>query len=374
MSIELGIYTLFFTVYGIIASVYVMNGYRLQRKKEEAEQQRKDKISPDAITVIIPFRNEAHRISGLLDSVNNLQRLPHKFLFVDDHSDDQTAALIEERLSDLIPFEVLRMNGAEAGKKAAIRAASEKVETKYTLTWDADIRLEANYFEQISELAEADMYVLPAILKPSNALQSIYELDVVLANAVNTGLAGMYRPIFASGANLLYATDSFKKYDSYDAHRNVSSGDDTFLLRDFTKAGAEVHLHTSPELAIITETPQSFGEYIGQRLRWVSKTKALNDSLNTSTAWIQLLLSVGFFAMLLLPIFNQNWLELWWLIGGKIVLDMFFFYPYFKRIRRISTWWWIPIYEIWFPFYSLLIALLIPFYKPKWKGRTVKIK
>jgi hypothetical protein len=44
---------------------------------------------------------------------------------------------------------------------------------------------------------------------------------------------------------------------------------------------------------------------------------------------------------------------------------------YFNRINRMTTWLFIPVYELLFPFYSLLLLVLVPTYKPKWKGREI---
>lgn len=374
MSVELVAYGWFFVFYAIVASIFVTSGYRSQRRKEELTNSTDNCIKSEEITVIVPFRNEESRITGLLEAINQLTLLPSKILFVDDHSDDASLAVIESTLKPNVPYEIISLDGVLSGKKAAIRKAAGLVQTKFTLTWDADVQMAPDYFKRITELPEAEMYVLPTILKPNHPLQSIYELDVVLANAVNTGLAGLYRPIFASGANLLYATESFVTHDSYEHHQQVSSGDDTFLLRDFTKAKADVRMHTSPELAVFTETPQSFGEYIDQRLRWVSKTNALKDPLNSIVATMQLVLTCIFLSIVVVSIVQGNWLIVGWLISWKTLLDMLFFFSYFKRIGRLATWFWIPVYELWFPFYSVLIALLIPFYRPRWKGRKVTTK
>jgi hypothetical protein len=35
----------------------------------------------------------------------------------------------------------------------------------------------------------------------------------------------------------------------------------------------------------------------------------------------------------------------------------------------MTAWWIIPIYQLVFPFYNVLILILLPFFKPVWKGR-----
>jgi hypothetical protein len=54
-----------------------------------------------------------------------------------------------------------------------------------------------------------------------------------------------------------------------------------------------------------------------------------------------------------------------------VLIDMLLFQAYFSRLKRLGSWFLIPIYELLFPIYTLIIAVLLPFYKPKWKGREL---
>lgn len=352
--------------------IEVLWGYLRQRKKERMYEATSE-VRPDEITVLIPFRNEAQRIHQLLESIQNLNDFPAKIIFIDDHSTDDSVQLISTAMATCaVQSTVLSAEGS--GKKRALRTGAKDVKTRYTLTWDADISVAPDYFEKISHLGHADMYVFPAILEPANTAQYMYEFDVVLGNAFNAGISGWLRPIFASGANLLYNTEAFEKFDSINKHEHVTSGDDTFLLGDFVRNKADVRLHTSPDLAIRTETPQSFREYIDQRLRWVGKTSALKDDLNTRLAIQQFIFTIVFVGSLVLTCVTGNALVVALLIGGKTCVDFLVFTPYFIRLKRVKTLLFLPIAELWFPVFSIIIVVLMPFYRPKWKGRAVRTK
>lgn len=358
---------LYFNLVGLI----VYFGYLLQRNKEVSYEANPKGSNPDGITLLIPFRNERHRIAGLLSSINGLKTFPHKILFIDDRSEDGTGDFIRETLQQ-VPYEILTLTEGESGKKRALRAGMLCVKTEFTLTWDADLTVKPDYFERLALLAPADLYVLPVAFCPQSFAQKIYEMDVLLANAVNVGWSGWKRPIFASGANLLYRTAAFAEVDSYEQHKHIASGDDTFLLRDFVTQGKDVRVSTDLEHAITTETPQSFREYIDQRLRWVSKTQALHDPINSITAVGQAILALLFFALIIASIVLSDWNTCFVVLFGKCAADLLLFYPYFKRIGRLQSWMLIPLYELWFPFYSLLLLVLVPIYKPHWKGRKIQ--
>lgn len=369
----LGVILCFMITYLVVFGSIVLVGLRIQRNKEKIYEHQPE-IDPEEITVLIPFRNEEKRISNLLESIQNLKKLPAKFIFIDDHSTDDSVKLLKAFQEGMEKMEVISNPKMMPGKKRALREGAKSVKTIYTLTWDADIAVSEDYFEQVSKLNHAEMYVLPAILEPKNASQYIYEFDVILANAFNAGVSGWARPIFASGANLLYRTKTFEKLDTIAEHAHISSGDDTFLLRDFVRAKADVRLHTSPELAIRTETPQSFKEYIAQRLRWIGKTSALKDPLNSFVAVLQFLFTGGFFGLLMATIVLCQWENLIYLVSAKILVDLVLFFPYFKRLKRFKTLMFLPIAELWFPIYSIIIAVLMVFHKPDWKGRTISNK
>jgi cellulose synthase/poly-beta-1,6-N-acetylglucosamine synthase-like glycosyltransferase len=154
-------------------------------------------------------------------------------------------------------------------------------------------------------------------------------------------------------------------------HAHMPSGDDIYLLRDFREGRADVRLMTNPKLAIKTETPQSFREFIHQRLRWLAKTGDVKDNLSTSLAIIQAILTFAFVALLVAKGWSHEWKEFWTIFGIKTALDMLIFYPYFKRIQRPVSWLFIPIYEFLFPFYTLLILSMMYWFKPQWKGRRL---
>lgn len=360
---------IFFAFYLAFVGAIVLLGFFLNSKKVRAMASEK-KISASEITVLIPFRDEEERIHVLLKSIRNLNKFPKEIIFINDHSTDEGMNLIEKSLGN-IPHIIMKAPAESHGKKLALRFATKKCSTKYILTWDADIYFKPDYFEQIEELSEADMYILPAVLTAESAMEYLYEIDVVLANAVNTGIAGLKRPIMASGANLLYKREVFNEVDDLDSHGHMASGDDTYLLRDFRNDNKDVRVVSGLECAVYTETPRSFLEFIDQRLRWLGKMTDIKDRLGTFVALFQLILSLTFFGLMAVTLVYCDWNLFGIVLFGKIAADLILFLPFFTRMRRLRTWALIPVYELLFPIYSLLLLILMFTYKPKWKGRVI---
>ena len=364
---------IFFAIYTSSLFLILGMGLTFQWKKERTYLQKENKLKLAEITVLIPFRNEEKRITDLLESCLKSSVLPSKFLFIDDHSSDKSVSKIKATLRDF-PFEILTVPEGNFGKKKALRIGIEAVETPYFLTLDADVAFAKNYFEQFEKLSSADLYILPVVLISKRWFEHFFEVDLLLVNALNTGLSGLKRPIIASGANLLVRKTAFEQYDCYETHAHIPSGDDIYLLRDFRNAKADVRVCTIPTFQVTTETPQSFSEFIHQRLRWVAKTGNVRDHLSTFLALLQFFLTIGFFSCLIYFLLNSKFELALITFTLKVLVDLLLFLPFFYRFKRMKAWLLLPIYQLLFPFYNLLILVLIPFFKPIWKGRASGVK
>ena len=361
---------IYLSLYSIVIGGMIMIGFFLQLKKEK-QYYNSDTINLKDLVVLIPFRNEENRIGGLLKSIQKLSHFPHRFVFINDHSEDDGVKNITNALTG-IDYEILTLPEGVSGKKMALRYAMNNLNTNYVLTIDADVYFHTDFFYELGKLSEAEMYLRPAIMKAESAMEYLYEIDLALVNAANVGLAGWKRPIMASGANLFYNRQVFNTVDSIEEHVAVASGDDMYLLKDFRENRRDVRLVSDPKQAVFTETPQSFKEFIDQRLRWLGKTGDLKDHLSTSLALIQSALTLAFFTLILYFAINGYWNELLLLFLLKTGIDMLVFFPYMNRIHRLKTWLFIPIYELLFPLYTMIILALVYTYKPSWKGRKIK--
>jgi cellulose synthase/poly-beta-1,6-N-acetylglucosamine synthase-like glycosyltransferase len=332
------------------------------------------KISLDDITLIVPFRNEEKRINEILSSLINCNKLPKQILFVNDHSEDLSILKIEEKLHYLENVKVINLTNEMQGKKEAIRFGISQTKTKFILTMDADVSFEPAYFKQLENLAEADLYLLPAVMKAMNPVHHFFELDLLLMNALNTGLNGLYRPIVASGANLLFKRNSFLEFDRFESHKSIPSGDDIYLLRDFRKANCDIRLIAKIDFQVETETPQSLKDFFHQRIRWIAKTGNVKDQLSTALAIVQFIFIISFWTFEINLLVKKEFQNAFILLGIKTGIDMLFFFSYFKEFNRLTTWLFIPIYQLIFPIYNVFLLILLLFFKPIWKGRYAGIR
>ena len=362
----------------ICSSLYVIYlliirffGVIKQNKNEDYLAEIPEKLKLSDITVLIPFRNEAKRIEQLLICLNACTKLPANIVFIDDHSTDDSIKIIAQN-NTALNFKVLGMPDDLNGKKQAIRFGIAAFPSTYYLTMDADIVFALDYFQNLEDLPKVDMLILPVILKANSFFQRFFELDVLLINALNQGVAGLKSPIVASGANLLFKAATFHKVDSFKKHAHINSGDDVFLLNDFKKAGARVELISAMNHAVSTETPPSIKEYLQQRLRWFSKTGAVKDRDATILVVFQAIFTGLFFVGLMYFGIQANWNCFVEVIAFKLIIDTLFFWSFFQLQGRLITLILLPFYELILPFYSILIVALSSFKTVQWKGRIIK--
>jgi glycosyltransferase involved in cell wall biosynthesis len=325
-------------------------------------------INLKEITVIIPFRNEYKNLKNIIESINCQSRFPAQILFVNDHSTDGGEKQI---LGVKCDFSVLNLPENQKGKKQAIRYAISFVKTNYVLTLDADVELIVGYFSSLEKLSINDLFILPVVMKGDGLKRKFFELDYALSNAMNVSISGLKRPFLASGANLLFDRNQFLKYDSYDQHKMIASGDDIFLLNDFIRNKCSIQAVTDVECSVSTDAPFTLRDFIFQRLRWIGKGSKVGDQLSNSLAMIAAIVHVGFLIILIKQIALQEWDELLLLVILKILLEMVVYYPYFKNIERLKTWFILPFTTFIYPIYIVGLMVMIPFVNPKWKGRKL---
>ncbi len=359
------------TIYSIIYFVLFLTGRTgifLHSRKERTAFNSTSSITLREITLIIPFRNEEHRISPLLHALLRSNKLPRHIIFVNDHSTDGTAKIISSTLQP-IRFQIL--HAEQEGKKSAILTGVKHAATKYILTMDADVSFQENYFSLLERLKNADMHVLP-VRMTARGWKKIFEMDVYMVNSLNLIADGFSRPLAASGANLLFSTSSFREVSSYPSHAHLLSGDDQFLLADFNRVKKEIFLHSTAQLAVSTPAPASLKEFFSQRLRWIQKTPSVPDRLALKFGAVQLISTVFFLLLLVGTIIQADLLLFVLLLGIKCLLDALLVSPYFLRLEKQNLLSLLPVYELMLPVYTILLGFASLFVRPTWKGRKTK--
>jgi glycosyltransferase involved in cell wall biosynthesis len=347
--------------------VFLWGGWiRLQRKKSLVNQEKS--IGIENITVVIPFRNEEKRILPLLESIKKSEFLPQEIIFVDDHSEDQNHTLIEQirnRSIKLISLE------NEIGKKRAIERGVKEAKTDFILTLDADVHFTPSYFINLGNLTYLDLHILPVKQNSVSFLNRFVQQDVLFADLLNKSIAGWIRPIFCSGANLLFNKEAYLEVINGTSFFEIDSGDDVFLLREFQRKNKKINVQTDSNLEVQTELPKTFEESIHQRMRWLGKSFKVRDRLANILAQVQFvfaLLNIGFLISSVIFIPLKYTLLLIFL---KVLIELLFSFHYYQKSKQLGLWLTVPFYLLILPIINGMMLFAFLGFKPKWKGRLV---
>jgi len=115
--------------------------------------------------VITPAKNEAEHIAYILNSMSRQTHLPKQWIIVDDGSTDKTAELVSQFAQKFSWIKLVRLTTSSEermGGSKVVRAFEEGMKKldesdfDFVTKLDADLTLEENYFEKISDAFSHD--------------------------------------------------------------------------------------------------------------------------------------------------------------------------------------------------------------------------
>lgn len=329
------------------------------------------------VSVVIAVRNESANIPLLIESLRQ-QSYPAsscEWILVDDHSTDETYGLLL-REKDL-RMHTVRLDTGQKGKKAALSAGIRISRGEWIVTTDADCRLHPDwltYLVRFGESKHAEMVCgLVACEVEKKFLHEFQAMEIALLQVCGAGSLAQDFPLLNTGASLAFKKATWNEVSGYDSHRNISSGDDTFLMLDFSRFfPGRVRPQVSVESIVWTHPVDSWYSLFQQRLRWMSKTRhyrlgyihlsGLIISLSAMSYVGSFILCfaypsarVVFFLLFLLRVLPELYLlKLWKRNSGQnfslhIVLLMSFLYPFFMTVLMFAG----------------------PFMRLEWRGRDL---
>ncbi len=236
-----------------------------------------------AFSVLIAARNEAANLPALLADLAHQQFPAGQFevLVVDDHSTDDTAAVVTAFAArSVVTIRLLQlatMPGAGQGKKAALALALAHAQHAWVACTDADCRVGpqwlAAFTARLLQTPTLDFMSGPVALRPDGSVGA--QLQVVeFASLIGVGAASLAlgHPNMCNGANLAYRRAAWAEVGGFAAHQHVASGDDEFLLHAlWARRPGSAAFVKAPAAIVRTAAAPTVTAFIEQRVRWASK-------------------------------------------------------------------------------------------------------
>ena len=332
------------------------------------------------ISVIIPFRNEEHHLTKLLDHLHKqtLAKDQFEIILVDDHSEDASQEVIRNHPSEFPKLRVLSLNESQAGtgKKAALHHGVVNASGELIVTTDADCLPHFKWLETVAafyQVNDPDLILGPVFFAPlKNWFEKLQALDFLALIGTTAYSAGLGNPLMANAANMAFKKSTYLKLQPAFNALDHPSGDDVFLVHRF-KSDPDVKVeYLLAKNAVVTTYPEkTWASFWHQRVRWASKARRYKDSLTSFTGFIVFFANVTILApMVMLFFYPSRWELLLVPIGLKWFFDLTFLLPIMTFFRQLPLLIFFLPLQILYPFYITFTGIRSIVGTFNWKGRN----
>lgn len=143
-----------------------------------------------SVAIVIPARNEQHRIIPTLASATSAQ--VEEVVVVDDHSTDHTAQIARDHGARVVPAPELK--DGLIGKPAALQHGLQEVQAQWVLFLDADTRIDEGFVQAAVERAitnQCDFLSFAPRFATTSGLQQLLEASMLAGLVYRFGPPGV---------------------------------------------------------------------------------------------------------------------------------------------------------------------------------------
>lgn len=238
-----------------------------------------------SISILIPARNEEANITACLDAIFQQSYPSHllQVIVIDDHSEDQTAAIAESKGAKVLALaELLNDQKIQSFKKKAIEIGVQHATGTLIVTTDADCFAAPNWLRSLASVYETKQpkfIAAPVVFyNEQNALERFQSLDFMgMMLVTGAGIQSRFMHL-CNGANLAYPKEVFRAVDGFEGVDHLASGDDLFLMQKVAKSyPGELVFLKSQAACVQTFAKPDWRSFLQQRLRWGTKSSSYQE-------------------------------------------------------------------------------------------------
>jgi cellulose synthase/poly-beta-1,6-N-acetylglucosamine synthase-like glycosyltransferase len=324
-----------------------------------------------AVSILIAARNEASNIIRCLQSISRLNYPQEKteVLIGDDHSTDETAALVKQFIKDKPNFKLVSISGnlGQARGKANVLAHLTKTATSdYFFITDADMEVPPTWVETMLARLKPRTGIVTGITTVSGIgfFARMQDLDWLQTLGFIQVLADLDLPVTTMGNNMLITREAYESTGGYE-HIPFSVTEDLALFKAVLQNGFGFKNIYQAEVLAETQPALSFFSFLHQRKRWLKGAMHLPLYLR-----VLLLLNGSFYLFLLLFFLFGDFKIGLVLLGSKWTCQSIFITGCLRQLNRKVRFKDLVLFE---GYHLVNISTLAGFtllpFKVNWKGR-----
>jgi cellulose synthase/poly-beta-1,6-N-acetylglucosamine synthase-like glycosyltransferase len=338
-------------------------------------------VSKTRFSIIIPARNEALNIGACLSSIQQLNYPSDLFevIVVDDHSDDNTAAIASGfPFVKLISLTDFIKDPVNSYKKQALGVAIKQSSGEYIITTDADCILSPNWlrsFDQIIQQKQPAFIAAPVIIENRSGWLNKFEtIDFMMLQAITVAAVESGAHAMSNGANLCFKKSAFEAVRGYENVDTIASGDDMLLMQKIADQYPDQIAYCKSKEAIVrTRGTYTLRAFISQRIRWASKGKYYRGITLKMILLSVYILNLALAFCLCLAFYDYYYLKIFVVaIFFKTAIELLLMIPaakFFDKKHLLN--YYLPFQPLHI-LYMLIAGTFGNFGKYEWKGRRVR--
>ncbi|GAB3910662.1 glycosyltransferase [Mucilaginibacter boryungensis] len=333
------------------------------------------------VTILIAARDEEENIRKTIEDLlaQDYPKELTEIIIVDDHSTDNTAAIISSYADSGVQLMQLQDNQIlNSYKKKAIAEAIRRSTGDLMVATDADCRMEPKWLSSVVSYFEMEDKVMISspvtYFEEKTLFEQMQTLEFSFLIGIGASFIGNNRASTCNGANLAYRKDVFYEVGGFTGIDDLASGDDELLLQKVAlRYPGRIGFLKKRDAIVYTHAKHNLSSFIQQRRRWASKSTKYKDKKIIALAVSMWLFNVLLLVNALLGFYDSYFFKLFLVeIGLKYLFEIVFLLPVLSFLKRTWLIFLISIVAPLHIIYVVYIGIMGNTGKYAWKGRMVR--
>jgi biofilm PGA synthesis N-glycosyltransferase PgaC len=365
------LFSVLFVLYFLLV-VGLIIGWRRALNMQRPEP----RVVENYLSVIIPVRNEQSVVAFLIEDLRGQTYESFEVIFVDDHSDDETYAIVEALSREEEHFKIIRSAGK--GKKHALSSGVALAKGNVIVTTDADCRIGPEWLTGVNQYFQNEDIKMAfggvRIMEDDSFFSNLQAIEFSSLIGSGAAVQTLGLPAMCNGANLAIRKKILDEVGGYEDNIHIPSGDDEFLLRKVhAKYPHGIRFMATSETIVVTMPLPDLDEFIHQRIRWAGKWRHNDHVYAKALALAILFFQITFLLMIPLAFAGVISAEVCLLLmAGKFAFEFFFLSQVTRFLETKWSWGAFILLQFLYPVYVVFIGIGSHFQGFVWKGRKLK--